>query len=469
MDNKDISILIVEDAAIVSAHIKCAVENLGYKVKACLTSGEDALAYLEQEQPDIILMDIMLEGQLDGINTVKLINQQYGIPVIYLTAFSNASTIHRAKLTNPYGYLVKPLNERDLEIVLEIALHKHKIEQKLRENEQMLESIINAIGEAIITMDNDWKISHINDEAASITGWKKDKATDKILTEVVHLQDIQSMRILKLEDLSQITAPSRFLLTNRQGKKVWVGEGSAYPVQERHSAIGKVLVFKDISHKIREEEAEESRKKQRLSHLIEGQELERKRIAKELHDGLLQKLNVIKMNVDFMLANGKSEPEILELKNMLQESVVETRRISENLTPLRLETLELPLCIQSLCNEYQSSKVNIVFQETDFPNDLSQHIKVNLYRICQEAISNAIQHATPSNIYVQLLGMDDFVRLIIEDDGTGSEIIPEFASKSRSGHNGIQNMIERSDIMGGKLYFDSAQKQGTTITIEIPL
>lgn len=469
MKEQEKTILIVEDAAIVSAHIKRVVEHLGYTVLAQLTSGESALEYLQEVQPDIILMDIMLEGQLDGINTVELINQRYGIPVIYLTAFSNANTIQRAKLTNPYGYLVKPLNERDLEISLEIALHKHKIEQKLRENEYMLQSIINAIGEAIITTGNDWKITHFNDEAASITGWRKENAVGKILSDVVHLQDMNSMRLLNLDDLSRITAPSRFLLTNRQGKKVWVGEGSVYPVQQQGSAIGKVLVFKDISHKIKEEEAEEIRKKQRLSHLIEGQEQERKRIAKELHDGLLQKLNVIKMNVDFMLAGQPGESDILELKNMLEESVVETRRISENLTPLRLETLDLPLCIKSLCNEYQTSTVDVIFQETDFPDDLEQHIKVNLYRICQEAISNAIRHASPKNIYVQLLGMDDFVRLIIEDDGTGSEIIPEWTKKGKDGHNGIHNMIERSEIMGGKLYIDSAEQQGTCITIEIPL
>jgi len=468
MKLKEKSVLIVEDAAIVSAHIKRVVEHLGYEVIAQLTSGEDALEYLQNKQPDIILMDIMLEGQLDGINTVELINEHYGIPIIYLTAFSNANTIHRAKLTNPYGYLIKPINERDLEIALEIALHKHKIELKLREKENMLQSIIDSIGEAIITTDPAWKITLINDEAVNITGWQKDKATGKVLTEVVHLQDVKSMHVLGLQELISISSPSRFMLTNRRGKQVWIGEGSVYPVEEEFTTIGNVLVFKDLTQKIKREEAEEIQKKQRLANLIEGQELERKRIAKELHDGLLQQLNVIKINTEFLLREKPQDDSLLRLKTMLEETVVETRRISENLAPLRLDTLDLPLCIRSLCNEYQTGDVSLVFHETDFPQQLSPSIKMNLYRICQEAISNAIRHAAPSNVYIQLLGMDGFIRLIVEDDGKGSVSLPEFTHYGQHGHNGIQNMMERAEIIGGKLYLDSALQQGTSVTIEIP-
>jgi len=119
-------IIIVEDEELVAQDIKMILEGLGYHVPAITPSGEEALLKIEEYCPDSVLMDIMLEGEMDGIETAQKISERYDIPVVYLTAYSNQEILQRAKKTEPYGYILKPFKERDLQINIEMALYKHE-------------------------------------------------------------------------------------------------------------------------------------------------------------------------------------------------------------------------------------------------------------------------------------------------------------------------------------------------------
>jgi len=119
-------IIIVEDEELVAQDIKLILENLGYNVPAITPSGEEALQKIEKYSPDSVLMDIMLEGDMDGIETAQMILDLYDIPVVYLTAYSNEEILNRAKMTEPYGYVLKPFKERDLQINIEMAIYKHE-------------------------------------------------------------------------------------------------------------------------------------------------------------------------------------------------------------------------------------------------------------------------------------------------------------------------------------------------------
>lgn len=139
----EIKVLIVEDEIIVAKDIEDALINLGYSVAGIVSSGEEALELAESTEPDIILMDIMLDGELDGIKAAENIRSRFSIPVIFLTAYSNEKTLQRAKTTKPYGYILKPFQETDLYTSIEIALYKHLIERKLiEETENALAAII---------------------------------------------------------------------------------------------------------------------------------------------------------------------------------------------------------------------------------------------------------------------------------------------------------------------------------------
>jgi signal transduction histidine kinase/CheY-like chemotaxis protein len=137
-------ILIVEDELLVAEDIAFRLKSLGYLITDLVISGEEALRAIRKEQPDLILMDIMLKGGLDGIQTHELINKEYKIPLVYLTSYSDEKTFSRAKLTQPFGYIIKPFEERELHTVIEVALYKHSMEMRLErqlKNEELISRI----------------------------------------------------------------------------------------------------------------------------------------------------------------------------------------------------------------------------------------------------------------------------------------------------------------------------------------
>ena len=136
-------VLVVEDEAIVAMETAKSLQNLGYEVISTVNSGDVAIKKAEDENPDIILMDIRIQGDKDGIETAEIIRNKYGIPVIYTTAYSDDERIERAKQTIPFGYIIKPTQERDLKVTLEMALYVTRIEAertkadlKLKESEK---------------------------------------------------------------------------------------------------------------------------------------------------------------------------------------------------------------------------------------------------------------------------------------------------------------------------------------------
>ena len=128
-------ILIVEDQLIIAMDLRLTLEGLGYGVTGIAGTAEECFQYLEKEIPDLVLMDIMLSGNVDGISTAEAIHKKFEIPIIYLTAHSDENSLLRANLTGPYGYIVKPIEERDLYTSIEIALHRFSIDKELKKNE----------------------------------------------------------------------------------------------------------------------------------------------------------------------------------------------------------------------------------------------------------------------------------------------------------------------------------------------
>ena len=142
-------ILIVEDELLVAEDIAFRLISLGYQITEKVISGEDALASIKKHKPDLILMDIMLKGELDGIQTHELINKDYSIPLIYLTSYSDDKTFSRAKLTQPFGYIIKPFEERELQTAIEVAIYKHSMEARL-ERQLKSEELISRISTQLL-------------------------------------------------------------------------------------------------------------------------------------------------------------------------------------------------------------------------------------------------------------------------------------------------------------------------------
>lgn len=134
-------ILVVEDEAITARHIQRALEKAGYDVPNVVAYGEEAIKLAEELKPDLVLMDIMLKGDMDGVQAAEQIRTRFGLPVVYLTANSDGSTISRAKITEPLGYIIKPFDERSLHTTIEMALYKHEIDSKITQRSEELEAL----------------------------------------------------------------------------------------------------------------------------------------------------------------------------------------------------------------------------------------------------------------------------------------------------------------------------------------
>lgn len=165
------SIFIVEDELIEAEDLRQTLENLGYSVAGISRSGESVLETLKGIHPDLVLMDIHLAGPLDGIDTADQIRTLYHIPVIFLTAHADETTLGRAKITEPYGYVLKPFDDRELHSAIEMALYKHRMEEQAREHERTIRVLANAIPDAVMLLDADLHIIALNDAMARRLGY----------------------------------------------------------------------------------------------------------------------------------------------------------------------------------------------------------------------------------------------------------------------------------------------------------
>jgi PAS domain S-box-containing protein/putative nucleotidyltransferase with HDIG domain len=159
-------ILVVEDESITGKDIVDCLQNLGYEVTHLVNSGEKALRMATDPVPDLVLMDIVLKGKLDGIETARRIRELDDIPVVFLTAYSDRDTLQRAKVFGPMGYILKPFEERELYTTIEVALYKHSMERRLRESSEIIRSLLNATNDAAFLLDPDGIVLAANDAGA---------------------------------------------------------------------------------------------------------------------------------------------------------------------------------------------------------------------------------------------------------------------------------------------------------------
>jgi len=195
-------ILIVEDERIISEDIKKRLQKLGYSVPSIARSGEEAVHKARVLNPDLVLMDIVLEGEMDGIEAAAHIKSLCEIPIVYLTAYADQKTLERAKITEPYGYILKPFDDRDLHITIDIGLHKHRMERQLRETEERLrktlEDTIRALASAVelrdpYTAGHQRRVSDLSCAIAVELGLSPDQIDGLRLAGLVH--DVGKIRV----------------------------------------------------------------------------------------------------------------------------------------------------------------------------------------------------------------------------------------------------------------------------------
>lgn len=180
----DTRIMIVEDERIVAKDLQFRLNSLGYQVPAMASEGHDAVAQAGAVRPSLVLMDIRLENGMDGIQAAEEIRSRYDIPVIFLTAYADPATLSRAKITEPFGYILKPFEERELHSTIEIALYRHKAEQKLRESERRYRHLVDHSQGFIWTHDLNGTILSVNPAAARLLGYEPSELVGEHLDKI---------------------------------------------------------------------------------------------------------------------------------------------------------------------------------------------------------------------------------------------------------------------------------------------
>lgn len=248
-------ILIVEDEAVIAMDMAQHLREFGYEVVGIAASGDRARELAAQCSPDLIMMDIMLRGPRDGIETARAIRADADIPVIFLTAYGDRPTLERAKAASPHGYLLKPFRPNDLRTTIEVALHKQALEARVRQSEHWLKKTLHCIGDGVIATDPQGRVRFMNPVAEDLVGVSGAAAQDRPAREVFQLR--AEAGDAELPDLLQQALQGRdrtpvlrgLLHGSGDEPRLYVDAGAAPICDDDGRLLGGVIVLRDVTQR----------------------------------------------------------------------------------------------------------------------------------------------------------------------------------------------------------------------------
>lgn len=483
-------ILIVEDEIIVANDIQFSLQKLGYTVCGIAASGAEAINKAIDRHPDLVLMDIKLKGEIDGIQTAEKIRQCIDIPIIYLTAYADEHTLKRAKITAPYGYILKPFDEREMHTVIEMAIYKNELERKINENRQWLAAVLKGIGDAVITTDKNSRVTFMNPVAEVLTGWKNMEATGKPLDEVFFIINENTRKRCEnpvqkvIETGKVIGLANHTALIAKDGTERIISDSGA-PIFDKNSNIsGAVLVFRDITEQRKIEfELLKAQKLESIGVLAGG-------IAHDFNNILTAILGNITLAKMYAPTEDKVREKLIESEKACMRAKDLTQQLltfAEGGEPIK-KTVFIGTLIEDSANfALSGSNVRIKYY---LPDDLWS-LEVDKGQISQ-VINNLIinsDHAMPGggviSIYAEnitagenqapLTKKVNYVKISIKDQGhgiTGEHLKkifdPYFTTKQRGRGLGLATTFSIIKNHDGYITVESKPSIGTTFDIYLP-
>lgn len=490
-------ILVVEDELIVATTIANKLSRIGYIVTAKVASGSQAIAKAIETKPDLILMDIFLKGEMDGIAAAEQIRQQLNIPVIYLTAYADHETIERAKLTKPLGYIIKPFNETELQVTIELALYQSQLERSLQQSQEQLETILQSMNDGVIATDRQGIVSFINPTAQELTGWCQLEAVGKKITDIFQIFDEftgtgKENPVAQVVDTETVVALKNYkILISKQENKVHICYSTS-PLKQRSGEVcGAVVVFWDIS---------EHRQTQMLeAALAKEQEVSRFRaqFTSLVSHEFRNPLSAILTAAELLDRYGDVATDV-QKKTYLQRiksSVGRMNRLMEDLLLLgqaetgKLDFNPVGLELEQFCHDL----IEELSETKEYPNKITFNSfgnctkavmdKTLLHYILANLLSNAIKYSTTEQTIEFNLTCDNEQEVTIfeiQDRGIGisqhdqAKIFQLFyrGSNVRNiqgtglGLAIVKRCIERHQ---GEIGVSSKPGVGTTFTVQLPL
>lgn len=470
-------ILVVEDEKIIAKDIESTLKRIGHETAGSVAKGEEALTAAEKLHPDLILMDITLKGRMDGIEAAGIIHKNYNIPVVYITAHQDEATIEKTKDTNPYGYITKPLDDRDLSTAINSAMYRRDVELKLKDAEDKYFRLSENAPDLIVRKELDTrKYTYVNNSSIKLTGYSPDEfyTNPSLLDLLIDPEYIEQYRYAnKMLLESSIAVPFEFMINHKNGKKVWLNQRSVILKNKENKPVALEAILTDITErKLYENKLEETTKKLRaLSNYQQKiREEERLTISREIHDQLGQDLTVLKMDLAFIAKKEKNssamQDELKLLSRSIDDVINKVRKIATELRPDILDKLGLTEAIEWHAGEFeQRSKIKCNTNLTEVEFTINPEKSISIFRIFQETLTNAARHSGATEINVNLSISNGWLVLTIKDNGRG--ITQDEIEKSSS--LGLLGMKERALLLGGILDIKGDQKRGTKVEVKIPL
>jgi len=305
-------IMVVEDEAVIAIRLQERLTAMGYHVIAISYSGEEAMAQARRLRPDLILMDIMIPGKMDGVAVAKSVKKELDIPVIFLTAFSEDKIIDSAKQAEPYGYIVKPFQDRELKACVEIALYKKEMEKALKEREENFRTLAENANDGILIAVGKDEYVFGNRRAAEITGYGVSELLKTTIQDIAHPDDLEKIK----ETYRHIWAGKPFqrqceiTIIRKDGNKVPVEMTSARSIWDGQPAA--IVIFRDITERVRAEQA-----LQEAHHELEL------RVKERTRDLQIKTKSLEEMNIAMKVLLKKREEDKTELENNVLTNVKE--------------------------------------------------------------------------------------------------------------------------------------------------
>lgn len=478
------SVLVVEDENIIALDIKATLTNLGYAVPAVATGGEEAVQRVAELAPDLVLMDIRLRGGMDGVEAAEAIHNRFDVPVVYLTAYADPGTVERARLTEPYGYVLKPFEERELHVVIEMALYRHQMARKLKESERWLSVTLRSIGDAVIAVDGEWRVCFMNPVAEHLTGWQVTSAIGRELAEVLRVSITTPPRPLPSDEHLSGGGVAEGVLFTPDGREVPIEESSTTIRNEEGRVVGSVIALRDITDRKRHTEAPpaadpagHSDARAASRRLLAAGERELQRIVLDMHDGPVQDIfaavSQLQLLVPLLADNAPAAKRARQAVGMLERALGEIRDFIGAFRPPGFERRPLMAIIEGLAVQHETLTDQAV-ELTAAANvgDCVLATKIALYRILQEALSNGYRHSGASRQRVSVTRSGAEITITVSDDGRGFDLEQvlerEVNVGVEGGHFGLRGIQDRVTMLGGRFALESSPGRGTSLTVTLP-
>jgi PAS domain S-box-containing protein len=515
LKNQRSNILVVEDEIIVALDLKRCLQGMGYQVVQVVTTGEKAVKAAKNKRPDLVLMDIRLQGKMNGIEAAKVIHSQYDVPVVYLTAYADDQTLQQATTAGPYGYLVKPFEARELKTTIEVAIFKHKMEQELKESQERFRETFEQNFDAIVLIKRcNFKVIDLNPGAVYMFQFSKEELTKnfKAVFENDKTYQMFKREICGFPSTNNEFLLERFQLRKKDNTKIICSIKAN--IIRLHENDVLYCSFRDMTEKIMiEEEAKilqskliQANKMTSLGTLASGLAHEinnpnnfimsNTQIMQQVWVGIVDILqDYHEQKGDFSLG-GLSFSEAKEVvPKLLRDTLEGSRRIkyiTENLkeysrpkngqtfTPVSINKV-LEFSISILSNQIKKNTDAFCFEPGEdiplFNGNFQQ-----LEQVFINLVQNALQ-ALPDKAHgIQMVSFydkkDQSIVVKVKDEGVGMnpKILdritdPFFTTKQDQGGTGLGLYISYSIIKAhqGTMEYESLPGEGTTVTVRIPL